>query len=46
MATFQFACLLDTSRGDLCRHARREADELGRFMAEMMREPETGAWAA
>ena len=43
---FQLAYLLDTSRGDVCRHLRREADDLGRFMAEMMREPAPRALAA
>jgi hypothetical protein len=42
---FQLAYLLDTSRGDVCRHLRREADELGRFMNEMMREPDPRALA-
>lgn len=35
---FQLAYLLDTSRGDVCRHLRRELVDLGRFMAEMTRE--------
>ena len=43
---FQLAYLLDTSRGDVCRHLRREVDDLGRFMAEIMREPELRAIAA
>ena len=43
---FQLAYLLDTSRGDVCRHLRREVDDLGRFMAEMMREPTPRALAA
>jgi hypothetical protein len=43
---YQLAYLLDTSRGDVCRHLRREADDLGRFMAEMLREPEPRARAA
>jgi hypothetical protein len=43
---FQLAYLLDTSRGDICRHLRREVDDLGRFMAEMMRETEPQALAA
>jgi hypothetical protein len=36
---FQLAYLLDTSRGDICRQMRREADFLDRILAEMMREP-------
>ncbi len=43
---FQLAYLLDTSRGDVCRHLRREVDDLGRFMAEMIRETEPQALAA
>jgi hypothetical protein len=43
---FQLAYLLDTSRGDVCRHLRREADDLGRFMTELLREPEPRARAA
>ena len=43
---FQLAYLLDTSRGDVCRHLRREADDLGRFLAQMTREPEPRALAA
>ena len=43
---FQLAYLLDTSRGDVCRHLRREVDDLGRFRAEMMREPTPRALAA
>ena len=43
---YQLAYLLDTSRGDVCRHLRRDVDELGRFMAEMMRESEPRAIAA
>lgn len=44
--SFQLAFLLDTSKGDICRHLRREADDIGRFMAEMMREPAPHALAA
>jgi hypothetical protein len=43
---FQLAYLLDTSRGDICRHMRREADDLGRFMAEMTRATGQRALAA
>ncbi len=43
---FQLAYLLDTSRGDICRHLRREVDDLGRFMAQMIRETEPQALAA
>jgi hypothetical protein len=43
---FQLAYLLDTSRGDICRHLRREADDLGKFMAEMTRAAGQRALAA
>ena len=43
---FQLAYLLDTSRGDICRHLRWEADDLGRFMNEMMRDAGPRALAA
>ncbi len=43
---FQLAYLLDTSRGEICRHLRREADDLGRFMREFTREPQPSALAA
>ena len=43
---YQLAYLLDTSRGDVCRFLRREADDLGRFMAQMMRDQEPAALAA
>jgi hypothetical protein len=43
---FQLAYLLDTSRGDVCRHLRREVDDLGRFMTALIRETEPQALAA
>lgn len=43
---FQLAYLLDTSSGDICRHLRREADDLGRFLAQMTGEPHPRPLAA
>jgi hypothetical protein len=43
---FQLSYLLDTSRGDICRHLRREVEDLGRFMAEMTRASESRSLAA
>lgn len=43
---FQLAFLLDTSRGDICRHMRHEADDLGKFLAQMTRESGRRALAA
>jgi hypothetical protein len=43
---FQLAYLLDTSRGDVCRHMRREVEDLGRFLAEMTRASAQRALAA
>jgi hypothetical protein len=43
---FQLAYLLDTSRGDICRDLRREVDDLGRFMNEIVRKSEPQSLAA
>jgi hypothetical protein len=43
---FQLAYLLDTSRGDVCRLLRREVDELGAYMSQLIRDCEPSALAA
>jgi hypothetical protein len=43
---FQLAYLIDTSVGDICRHLRREAAEVDRFMAVMAQESGPASLAA